>query len=71
VAAFVTNNRVTSEQWTALIVDVHKALARGPAAAALPEQKPLVPAVPIKESVTPDYIISLEDGKSSNRSSVI
>ena len=62
VSAFVTNNKVTSEQLKTLIADVHLALVRAPAAAALPEQKPLIPAVPIKKSVTPDYIISLEDG---------
>ena len=28
-----------------------------------PERTPAVPAVPIKKSVTPDYIISLEDGR--------
>jgi predicted transcriptional regulator len=62
VAAFVASNKVTSEQLTALIADVHKALVRAPTAAALPEEKPLVPAVPIKKSVTPDYIVCLEDG---------
>jgi predicted transcriptional regulator len=30
---------------------------------ATPEPEPLVPAVPIRKSVTPDYIISLEDGR--------
>ena len=63
VGAFVTNNQVTSEQLTALISEVHTALVRAPAAAALPEQKTLVPAVPIKKSVAPDYIICLEDGQ--------
>ncbi len=63
VSAFVTNNKVTSEQLSTLIADVHLALVRAPAAAALPEQKPLTPAVPIKKSVTPDYIVCLEDGK--------
>ena len=63
VAAFVTNNQVASEQLTVLISDVHRALVRAPAASALPEQKPLVPAVPIRKSVAPDYIICLEDGK--------
>jgi predicted transcriptional regulator len=63
VAAFVTKNQVTSEQLTTLISEVHTALVRAPAAAALPEQKPLVPAIPIKRSVTPDYIICLEDGQ--------
>ena len=63
VSAFVANNKVTSEQLSTLIADVHKALVRAPAAAATPEQKPLVPAVAIKKSITADYIISLEDGQ--------
>ena len=42
---------------------MHLALVRAPAAAAEPEQKPLVPAVAIRKSVTPDYIVSLEDGR--------
>jgi predicted transcriptional regulator len=45
-----------------LIASVHGAL-RG-AGAPLPEPDPkLVPHIPIKKSVTPDYIFSLEDGK--------
>ena len=63
VAAFVKKNQIPSEQLGALIAEVHKALVRAPVAAAMPEQKPLVPAVAIKKSVTPDYIISLEDGQ--------
>ena len=39
------------------------ALVRAPAAAAEPEKKELVPAVAIRKSVTPDYIVSLEDGR--------
>jgi predicted transcriptional regulator len=63
VAAFVAKHQVTPEQLTALISEVHTALVRAPAAAALPEQTPLVPAVSIKKSVTADYIICLEDGE--------
>jgi len=63
VAAFVTNNQITSEQLSGLIADVHKALIRAPTLAATPEQKPLVPAVPIKKSMTADYIVCLEDGQ--------
>ena len=63
VSAFVTNNKVEQGQLSKLIEDVHLALVRAPAAAAEPEKPNLVPAVPIKKSVTPDYIISLEDGK--------
>ena len=42
---------------------MHLALVRAPAAAAEPEKKELVPAVSIRKSVTPDYIVSLEDGR--------
>lgn len=63
VSAYVSNNTVDASTLGKLIEDVHMALVRAPAAAAEPEQKPLVPAVPIRRSVTPDYIISLEDGR--------
>ena len=63
VSAFVTNNKVEQGELSNLIETVHLALVKAPAAAAEPEKSDLVPAVPIKKSVTPDYIISLEDGK--------
>jgi predicted transcriptional regulator len=63
VSAYVSNNAVDAGALSKLIEDVHLALVRAPAAAAEPEQKPLVPAVPVRKSVTPDYIISLEDGR--------
>ncbi len=63
VSAFVTNNKVKQGELSNLIENVHLALVKAPAAAVEPEKLDLVPAVPIKKSVTPDYIISLEDGK--------
>ena len=63
VSAYVSNNAVDAGALSKLIEDVHMALVRAPAAAAEPEQKPLVPAVSVRKSVTPDYIISLEDGR--------
>ena len=63
VSAFVTNNKVERGELSKLIENVHLALVKAPAAAAEPEKPNLVPAVSIKKSVTPDYIISLEDGK--------
>ncbi len=63
VSAYVTNNTIESGQLSKLIEEVHLALVKAPAAAAEPEQKPLVPAVPIRKSITPDYIVSLEDGR--------
>lgn len=63
VSAYVSNNPVPAGELPALIGQVHAAL-RGTANGATPEKpEALKPAVPIKKSVTPDYIISLEDGK--------
>lgn len=62
VAAFVSNNTVSAEKLPALLQEVHdavKALAKGGTASAGSQE----PAVPVKKSVTPDYIICLEDGK--------
>ena len=63
VSAYVSNNKVGSAEIGKLIEDVHVALKRAPLADATPEPEPLVPAVPVRKSVTPDYIISLEDGR--------
>ena len=63
VSAYVTNNSVAAADLPKLIQQVHDALtqaASGPQAEPAP---PLTPAVPIKKSVTPDYLISLEDGR--------
>ncbi|NNM72927.1 MucR family transcriptional regulator [Enterovirga aerilata] len=63
VAAFVANNAVTIADLPKLIASVHGALTdlgtRRPEA---PAEKP-VPPVSIKKSITPDYLISLEDGR--------
>jgi predicted transcriptional regulator len=64
VSAYVSNNNVDSGEIPDLIRDVHSALHRtAGAAAAEPEPEPLKPAVPVRKSVTPDFIICLEDGK--------
>ncbi len=60
VAAHVANNPIAAAELPSVIATVHQALATlGPEE---PAPKPR-PAVPIKQSVTPDYIICLEDGK--------
>ncbi len=63
VAAYVRHNRVPQSDLAGLIEQTHAALdSLGKEIAAAPAEKP-VPAVPIKKSVTPDAIYSLEDGK--------
>ena len=61
VSAHVSNNVVASENLSALIRQVHQALAN--AGQAAPEPEKPQPAVPVKRSVFPDYIVCLEDGK--------
>jgi predicted transcriptional regulator len=62
VSAYVSNNSVATGDLPNLINDVHSALKRTGAPAAPERDKP-EPAVPTKRSVTPDYIISLFDGR--------
>ena len=64
VSAYVSNNSVPAGELPALIGDVHAALNRviGGAAPAAPVEA-LKPAVAVKKSITPEYLVCLEDGK--------
>ena len=63
VSAFVANNAVAIGDLAKLIDSVHVALTTlGNAKAEAPAEKP-VPPVSIKKSITPDYLVSLEDGR--------
>jgi predicted transcriptional regulator len=63
VSAFVSNNSVPIADLPSLIGNVHLALQNvGQPTAKQEEAKP-TPAVSIRKSITPDYLISLEDGK--------
>lgn len=63
VAAYISNNSISATDLPGLIASVHAAITGLSAPAPGPEAEKPVPAVPIKKSITPDYIISLEDGK--------
>lgn len=63
VAAFVANNKLTSEELTELIRSVHRTLAGLSSGATAPAPERPKPAAPINKSVQHDYIICLEDGK--------
>jgi predicted transcriptional regulator len=63
VSAYVSNNKVGAEELGKLIEEVHGALQRAPAGPAQPEPEPREPAVSIRRSISPDYIVCLEDGK--------
>ncbi|MBS7539020.1 Ros/MucR family transcriptional regulator [Ancylobacter lacus] len=62
VAAFVGNNSVPAAELPELIAKVHGALVRLATPAPVVAEEVLKPAVAIKKSVTPEYIICLEDG---------
>jgi len=66
VAAFVANNSLPIGELPALIQTVHGAVAKlasGADTPAVSQAAAKEPAVPIRKSITPDYLICLEDGK--------
>jgi predicted transcriptional regulator len=63
VSAFVSHNSVPTSDLPALIASTHSALTGLDKHVAPAVEEKLVPAVPIKKSITPDFLICLEDGK--------
>ena len=63
VSAYVSNNTVVATDLPIVIHNVFDALNKASTSWSQPAREELKPAVPIKKSVTPDYIICLEDGK--------
>jgi predicted transcriptional regulator len=63
VSAYASNAKVSGPELLETITSVSRALSAVGNPSAEPEKKELVAAVPIKKSVTPDFIICLEDGK--------
>ena len=65
VAAFVSNNPVPKGELPALIQTVHDTLSRlsGEVENPVPKEEVKEPAVSIRKSITPEYLICLDDGK--------
>lgn len=63
VSAHVSNNSVSTGDLPGLISSVYASLAGLGGAPAAAEPEKLVPAVSIRSSIKPDYIVCLEDGK--------
>ena len=63
VSAYVANNAIGNDKLPDLIGSVYGALSRASLQAVEPEKVELKPAVAIKKSVTPEYLICLEDGQ--------
>jgi predicted transcriptional regulator len=63
VSAYVSNNSVRSADLPMLLNYVHAALTKTAEGQSVETKAELVPAVSVKKSITPDFIICLEDGK--------
>jgi predicted transcriptional regulator len=63
VSAYVGANQVPPQDLPALIRTVYGALKDVGVGVSVPVESALEPAVPIKRSVTPEFIVCLEDGK--------
>ena len=63
VAAYVSNNSLPTAQLAEVISAVYGSLRSLDGQHGEAKQEPLKPAVPIRKSITPDYLICLEDGK--------
>jgi len=69
VAAYVSNNPLPKSDLPDLILAVHSSLARlgSEPEPALPQAEAKAPAVPIRRSVTPDYLICYENTAAGSR----
>jgi predicted transcriptional regulator len=63
VSAYLSNNLLPAAQISEVIQTVHSSLNALSSGKTEAHNTPLKPAVPIKKSVTPEFIICLEDGK--------
>ncbi len=63
VSAYISNNAVPHSSLPSLISEIHASLSKLGSDAQEPVEEPKKPAVPVKKSVTDDYLVCLEDGK--------
>ena len=66
VSAFVGHNSLPVSELPGLISSVHAALVKisgGTSAPIAAEPEVLTPAVPVRKSITPDYLVCLDDGR--------
>src|SRR5262249_54849223 len=62
-AAYVSNHHLAASQLPETIKAIHGSLASLTAGGAEAAAEPAIPAVPVRRSITPDYLVCLEDGK--------
>jgi predicted transcriptional regulator len=64
ISAYVSNNSVPATDLPTLLQSVYTALTKAVHGQEEEPKAELMPAVPVRKSLTPDYIVCLEDGKS-------
>ena len=63
VSAYVGNNSINAADVPSLIQNVHRALASVATGEDTTPPAPQEPAVSVRKSITPDFLICLEDGR--------
>ncbi|WOH84190.1 MucR family transcriptional regulator [Bradyrhizobium sp. BEA-2-5] len=63
VSAYLSNNPTPAAEIPNLISQVHSALLRVSSGRSDTPSEPAKPAVSLKKSIAPDYLVCLEDGK--------
>lgn len=63
VSAYVRNNTLPAGRLADVIAGVYHSLKSLDGGAALPKAEALKPAVPVRKSITAEYLVCLEDGK--------
>lgn len=63
VSAYVGNNSVSANDLPSLIANIHAALSSVTTGVVEVAPEPKEPAVPIRKSISPDFLICLEDGR--------
>jgi predicted transcriptional regulator len=63
VSAYVSNNTLATGQLGDIIQSVYNSLRVLEGQAVEPPSEPLKPAVPVRKSITPEFLVCLEDGK--------
>ena len=63
VSSYVANNSIVAAELPSLIQSVHRALSQVSGGEEAAPEPPKEPAVSIRKSITPDFLICLEDGR--------
>jgi len=63
VSAYVGNNSVSASELPGLISSIHAALSQVSSGPVEVAPEPKEPAVPVRKSISPDFLICLEDGR--------